>query len=694
MRNGPGHVSSAELDDLLRPFLRTPGRRYESASWLRNPFDSDIWIVESITKFEIDWRVRLPSGALLTSPKYRSLLEPLKCWLVARTHVDTTGGRIHARSTERNMLMWTIHCIDYLLLRAEHLELEKHGLAGLSENDLKAMVSTIGGHRSAIVSIYQWPEHLGTYLRSQIATLASDALDVARQLHRDFDSPIPATEERLTSLDDDEIVKARAWLAVEEKLKPGKNGFRLSPRNDHIASAIYAGTLFGRSLVLPVPVELCLGPEYRCVTERPRARVRSLPDIRVGERIIKNYVGSLAPLALVRAEGMDAPHFQIDELRRFISSIDTKSLGRYRTVPQEAVFRSLRAAIEFALEYGEPLVDSYLALAAAANSSNQSIASFTETTSIQPFLSEPCVRLGVHKWSIDQASGAAAGPPLTAEQWYCELRANAGLYETLRVLYGAIQLTVGLLTARRVGELLDLVAGESLDESGARIVFFNRKSGIGDLRDREARPIPAVGARLIRLIERIQRGLIGIGTIPAYTNLFSPPRKTGGNDLTQVMKQSYGEALDLFCDWMEMPLDPEGKRYYLRQHQLRRFFAMLFFWGGGFGGMDTLRWFLGHTDAQHLWHYITEATPGAAIRSVAAEWVAYGVTHGTKEAELLSVELHQHFGTGDFTVLEEEALVTYLEDLMEEGRLIVEPQFLDNGRNYRIGVVLHPKVSA
>ena len=104
--------------------------------------------------------------------------------------------------------------------------------------------------------------------------------------------------------------------------------------------------------------------------------------------------------------------------------------------------------------------------------------------------------------------------------------------------------------------------------------------------------------------------------------------------------------------------------------------------------METLRWFMGHTDAQHLWHYITESTPGETIRSVAAEWAAYGVRHGTREAELLGAELAIHFGTSDFSVLEDEALVLYLEDLMEEGKLRIEPEFLDGGRNYRIAVVV------
>ncbi|OJY97859.1 MAG: hypothetical protein BGP25_00005 [Lysobacterales bacterium 63-13] len=118
---------------------------------------------------------------------------------------------------------------------------------------------------------------------------------------------------------------------------------------------------------------------------------------------------------------------------------------------------------------------------------------------------------------------------------------------------------------------------------------------------------------------------------------------------------------------------------------------MLFFWGGGFGGLDTLRWFLGHTDAEHLWHYITEFTPGATLRSVSAEWTVYAVKHATVEAELLGAELAEHFGTTDFSIIEEVTLQSYVEDLIESGRLIVEPQFLDGGRRHRIAVVLKPR---
>jgi hypothetical protein len=247
------------------------------------------------------------------------------------------------------------------------------------------------------------------------------------------------------------------------------------------------------------------------------------------------------------------------------------------------------------------------------------------------------------------------------------------------------------MMARRSGELIDLVAGRCLDISERYLVFANRKSGFGGLRETEARPVPKIVVRFIKLMERLQSEMIALGSLEATTNLLSPPRKVGSPGLAVLTPGRYGEALDLFCDWAETPLDSDGKRYYVRQHQLRRFFVLLFFWGGGFGGMDCLRWFLGQTDIQHLWHYITESTPGATLRSIAAEHVAYGIRHATDEAETLAAELAEHFNTTDFSVLDEEALVMHLEDLMEEGRLTVEPQFVDGGTAYRIAVILRPK---
>ncbi|WP_152670279.1 hypothetical protein [Lysobacter capsici] len=692
----PLKLESTDLEALLAPYIRGDDPRYHSARWLESNYYDDTWKINSDTRFEINWNIQLFNGTTLTCSANTKLLEAFRSWIVARMHVDTTGGRLYAARSERNLIQDTLHCIDYLLLRAESLKLVQGGLSSLSINDLRSMLACIASNRSVIQSIYEWPERLSGFLRDRIAELPKEALQRAKSIHHDIESSFPDVSDRLTNLNSQEILLARSWLTLNDIYGHGINGYRLSPRLSTVAKSLYQRTIFGSLLVLPVPTELCLGPSYFVRTEYPRARVKSRRDERMSSSLISRFVTSISTLTLLSSVGIDAPRFRPDDLRQFATSLDTKQAGRFRTLPQQVVFQALRSAIEFVLSHGHPLVESYLGLAGKAKAAGVPVGVFAEQTKeITAYLSEDCRRLGVCKWTIE-TTGAANSPvlqELDGAQWFSALRSNAGLYECLLVLFGAVQLVVGTLTARRSGELLDLTAHSCLDGSETHLLFRNRKSGPAELRELEARPVPPIAVRFIKLLEKLQSGLIEIGALDSPTKLFAPPTKYKSSYLAKVNRTQHFRLLDIFCDWSESPLDEEGNRYYIRQHQLRRFFAMLFFWGGGFGGMDTLRWFLGHTDVKHLWHYITESVPGITIRTIAAEWAAYGVKHATKEAEMLGAEISQHFGTTDFQVLDEEALILHIEDLLEEGRLRIEPQFLDGGDSYRIAVVLTPRDS-
>ncbi len=93
----------------------------------------------------------------------------------------------------------------------------------------------------------------------------------------------------------------------------------------------------------------------------------------------------------------------------------------------------------------------------------------------------------------------------------------------------------------------------------------------------------------------------------------------------KVNADIYNDHLDAFCDYFETSCvqreSGELYRYYIRQHQLRRFFAMVFFWSKSFDGLDTLRWMLGHTDIEHLYHYVTEAQTGDVLNGVKASYL-------------------------------------------------------------------------
>jgi hypothetical protein len=241
--------------------------------------------------------------------------------------------------------------------------------------------------------------------------------------------------------------------------------------------------------------------------------------------------------------------------------------------------------------------------------------------------------------------------------------------------------------ARRNGELMDLVAGACLDAAETHLVFFNRKSGPADMREKVARPIPPIATRFIKQIEYLQEELISRGLLKAKSFLFAHPLQSDDRLALPGQSNLY-EALDFFCDYFEMPLDQEGRRYYIRQHQLRRFFAMMFFWGSAFGGMDTLRWFLGHTDLAHLYHYITESTPGEVLRAVKAQYASERVRAQGNDTELLRSLLMQHFGTRDFSILDSEELDLHIEELIIEGQVNIEPEFFSTPEGDQMRVLI------
>ena len=109
------------------------------------------------------------------------------------------------------------------------------------------------------------------------------------------------------------------------------------------------------------------------------------------------------------------------------------------------------------------------------------------------------------------------------------------------------------------------------------------------------------------------------------------------------------QRLDLFCDYFETPIiktsDDDFSRIYFRQHQFRRFFAMLFFWSKVDSQLDALRHFLGHTDMEHLYHYISESESGEVLNGVkATALVDKAIQNQLDNLEELNVALAERFG--------------------------------------------------
>lgn len=683
--------------EFIDAIVRGRGDQYITASWLACSFSDEYWYLKfgdgiSIT---VDFRVSLENGTLLTSHGNHILLEIFKRWLCIQDHPDTSKGRLLSAKASRDRVVRTLHLIDYFLLNAESFKLSTFGLTAITENDLTRLLMDLGSSSSVTTSIYQWPNRLAAFLRCKLATLSSLEFDAIVERHPFIAEEIPAPEDRMLGLSDQEIVLSRAWLWANKFYKGTTPvDYRYSPSTERLAKQIYANSLRGQT-AKPVPDELLLDPLERYTREFPHLAVKDTQDDRLLDKKLQNYKAQLQSVSLLADTGLPVPTAVLSELdnQALIQSLNIKEAGRFRLLPPHVVFGCLRSSIEFALEYGNDLIDSYLSVVRAAQAAGLSCYKYSAKHSIKTLLPAKIRDLGVQRWTINNELSSVKKDlgRATRTRYFERLRRNEGLWELLRVLYGSVYVCLGTLSARRVGELMDLVVGKCLDPSETRLLFFNRKSGSQGLRQVEVRPIPAIAVRLIKMLERLQYSLVSEGILDQVCPLFCYPSQFGEhNRLVTTSSRTLYISADYFCDYFQTPITAEGARYYLRQHPLRRFFPMLFFWGNSFGGMDTLRWFLGHTEVEHIYRYITEVTPGDVMRRFKVSYAAEQLKIRSTTVEPLAALVQSHFGTGNFSILADEELEQYIEELIVDGTCDVEPQFIntDKGESYRILVTV------
>lgn len=685
-------MSSAAFNDLsfldiVFPRLdKSEKDRYTSASWLRTDFESQVWICQfGSRRVVVDWDISVgSSGDKLTDSDQALLLRTFKCWLVLSTHADAHRGALWSPKTEHIRFVTTLDWIEYFIVRADELALTESGLACLSRDELIGALFTVAAFRRKSDSIYDFAPRLGAHLRALGRGVTAKDL---RKLIRDFPflaSDIPEPQDRVTDLTEEEVVAARAalWQQGMYVRQSGKGPYEWRVPLASLMPALYFGTLRRTGGRRP-PVELHLVPDDRVSREYPGVPITGNSVDGLNQIHFRQYVRSLRELGLLDNVGLPVPITSLRTLQTEdavrISSL--KGLGRFRTAPPAIVFLALRRAIEFVLAKGNAVVDVYLAAAAEASASGLSLSTVLAQGLSDPTAATTAKDLGVVRWTVrDVVHARGRGRGLSPADYYPRLRANVGLWDLLRVLYGAVQVIVGTLTARRVSELVELDAKECLDRSRKYLLFANAKSGVLGHRQMLARPIPSIAVRAIGVLQHIHQASLDSGQpLIAYPTAL-------GTSFVQATDRAFAGNLDYFFDYIEMQRDSEGRRYYLRQHQLRRFFAMVFFWSNSFGGLDTLREFLGHTDAGHLYRYITESTPGEVLRGVKAEWAAEALCTQVSAADALADIVEHRFGTREFRLLESQDLADYIDDLLEAGKVQIEPEFLDGRGTYRIAV--------
>jgi len=689
----------SQLDELqfLSEFRNPRQVLYRHAPWLKNGYDDMIWECQfgTATSFKIDFQVKLNDGTLLSENKHKSLLETLKSWICSSCQSDLCGGRTYAGATMAHQVTRTVKLIDYLLLNSEKFDISNFGLKSISEDDLTSLLAQLAITSETSTSIYSWPTRLAQYLRTVIASSDIRELEFLIETRAELSATFVPAQDRMLDLSDKEVILAKAWLFRLGYY--GCNGeWRNTPSTAILASAIYAETLLGK-VKKPVPPELILDVSYSIEREHAGVPVTADDDGQMSIREWSRYKGALENLLVLEELALPIPSESIRKIcpKDFNHFLSRSIPGRFKTLPQDVVLYSLRSAADFIISRGDSIIDSVINVITYSRRSNTPCRAIS-TSKLADLICPKLTKLGTRTWSLGaKVSGRARtarrlhGNGAAREQaknaYFVALRENQGLWELIRVLYGAVQTVVGILMARRQEELRKLTCSKALDKSGRYMIFANGKSGVGDIRQLEARPIPSLAADAIRMLMRFHTSMRNLGVSDGDPLLFSYP-SADGTRICALLSPAYNESLDRFCDYAETPLTEDGLRYYLRQHQLRRSFAMAFFWGGSFGGLDTLRWFLGHTDVEHLYHYITESVPGAVLRSIKVDYATHAMESHTVESDAFSEFVRSTFGISTYTVLDSEEVEEYVGLLLDRGDVSVEPEFfeLDGQKRYKI----------
>ncbi|WP_250852439.1 hypothetical protein [Acinetobacter sp. ANC 5414] len=343
-------------------------------------------------------------------------------------------------------------------------------------------------------------------------------------------------------------------------------------------------------------------------------------------------------------------------MKRINKITPLKDLGRFATLPADVTFKAIRDSFEFIHKYLDILLDTMIKYSLFIKNKEGNFNDFYNSTNFPITLK----KIGIKEFKIPKD-----------DNYFIYLRKNHGFIDFYNVLLASILVALGSITARRNSEIIDLhpldcLLPENIDPSLTdfkefEVIFDNRKSGVGGInfhREKMSRPIPSIIAKVIYKLEKFNQTILenklstlsSINLINKYSYSSNTWRKLSTSD--------YSSLLNLFCDYFQTKIveysPNEYRRYYIRQHQLRRFFAMMFFWSKSFDGLDTLRHFLGHTDIEHLYHYITEPLTGSVLNGVKSHTItgAYLGKSGPliKNIEDLRIVLLKHFNVNDLEI--------------------------------------------
>jgi hypothetical protein len=713
----------------------------EMPYWFKSSYDDDVTVMNFGQKDKVvDWSsVTLNDGLPLTHSKHKPLLNAFKNWLLAVSDPLENGGAVIKTSTVKTGGDKVLSLIDAILLRSAELELSQYHLSNItadfwlslfkamSEDGPQNGVYDFTGRTVELVKV-----HASSITQDQVKAFVSKYPFVSRDIAED-DLTLHLTKE--------ERVKACCWLYAQGYYK-SKAVFKAQGNGSVLSTLLFEREKASPLLKIPTSPELWLAEKEQ--TTEYRSFNSEDSETSASEVTIKYYISAAKLINTnIFKDNASSPSIEATKalsVRKINDLVTLKPACRTQTLHPDVVFKLTRQSFEFVLKYQQYILDAcLLALSQGANKSTKSHSnkerpderrstfipeihqnmSMTERghfmqTKVMSMLNEKAVK----------AMGVRQVLPfgVLAADKYNAIRNNESLFELYGVLIGSCQYLTGIISARRQDELVSLKSSGNLspnlspfkegnEDIEYNLIFKLKKTGNGGKISTNKiieRPIAASIAKIIWRLEAFNEAAISQGVVKGKTLGLFNNLDARMCHLTKPIVKTFNAHLDSICDYFEIPLvkmsNGELRRQYVRQHQLRRFFALLFFWQKRFQGLEALRWMLGHTDMSYLYHYISSNEVGDILNGVKAAVIVQGVLNKDGELEKLKsigelkATLAKKYNTGAVVIDDLESVIdladddditaphidqlkaeanleSNLEELLKTGEISLEPNF-------------------
>lgn len=701
----PASFSDADrqLIKLLLESARQQVRPYDGnfdAPWLLVPFESDVWettdrgreeLIDGQWKnsIRVDWRVQLPNGQLLTDARYEKLLTVAKtvCFMMRS---DLIRGSSSPNSWSRST-KYLAGILRWVVLHEDRFQPKENGLRLIDQAALDWLFTEYA--EGGMVQVMQIPQRslAAMYLGAHGAACPQALLDNPYAL--------PSAE----------IQPIVQWIESQ-------GGYRKPRRGQHLEKRFlrreWLGTLIsesGAALNIRKFAHFCrqFEPDFQNTsllitkvqpTEFPAQWVGLVGDISdsSSECSIQNLNSIFVSLLDAHRHLPDLlPEPASLSLRRAVKFANriARPEGHTLFMPVNTGLTFLNAAVRFVHLYGESIIGLYLAVLPFYRQSKRSGVR----------VSNRALKQHAHDWCI------ASGEPITKvlniikfrrqenPRDFGRLRSNPTLDDALRVLIGSCIVCMAILKPSREEELTHLKRRcLRHDHNGYWLNFNLGKSHVNGVEawQETDRPIPVITAKAVQLLQRLGGGLSQVlgGDEKAADNLFYLPRLEGLGALSASVTL-LNNHLDIFCDFVGLPPDNEGRRWYVRIHEMRKWFLLLLFWSGRFDVLDAARWIAGHTDAAHIYAYIEKEFPGEELPQIEAQYseerlrqLKQGDSGQEDNANALYDAVLRHFNVESLNMIPEAEWAGYVRALREADKFHLEPHSIKDVEGSLVGI--------